>query len=242
MLAQAHLFFVDVQFFEVEDHLLLEAVLVQFHLQVLRSLADAFAHGVQALRLVRFHLVVQREDRLHAGGHVGVQGGAFPDAEGIQGVQRLLQSGLHEGPFLFGNRILPAPFEHVGEAQDGLQVFFLGHRDTHLAADGVDLAEVVLHQGGVDAAGGGAGLGLEVQQQVHGTALQPLGERLAHFQFPVLRQERRLDGHVAVFPVQGTDFEGETPRREFGHTFAVAGHGFNHILFALGCAKLRINP
>ena len=174
-------------------------------------------------------LVVEAEDGLHAAGHVGVERGALAAAEGVQRRQRVLQRRRDLRPLLLGDGLLLAALEHVREAENRLQVLLLRHGDADLAADGVDLTEVVLHQLGVDLARGGAGLRLEAQQDVHRAALKRVGEGFADLQLLVLRQEGGFDIDVAAFAVQGAYFERETPGGKLGDTFAVAGHGLNHL-------------
>ena len=80
MLAQAHLFFVDVVLLQVENHFLFQTGRVRLGGQVGQGLVELFTHQLDAFPLKGFHLVVEGQDALDTAGDIGIKGLAFRGA------------------------------------------------------------------------------------------------------------------------------------------------------------------
>ena len=168
MLAKADLFLVDVELFKIEDHLLLEALLVGLGREVFEILLKAGADRVNALCLKAFHFVFEVQDVLHAARYVFVKGLAFLGPELFQGLDGLGYRLFHRGPGLFGDDFLLAGVNDVREAEDAGKD--LGFIHAKLLCKGAELAEIFLHEKGVDGLSALGGIGLPGDEKVYRSA------------------------------------------------------------------------
>ena len=94
----------------------------------------------EALRLMRFHFVLESEDPLHTGSHVGIERGAFLFAVFAYGPEAFVEGFFDEGPVAFVDQVLLAGIHYVGKAKDGGEQFIAcpcgGVRLSEGAADG----------------------------------------------------------------------------------------------------------
>ena len=119
MIGEPDLLFGDVEFLDVEDHLLLQAVVIYLGLQLRQTLPDAGADGFRAGFFERNDLLLVRFDPVDALQKIGDQNCSLLRAELVQMGERL-PYGFHYG-FMFpvADSFLLRAY-HVRQAQDRL--------------------------------------------------------------------------------------------------------------------------
>ena len=230
VLAEADFLFVDVVFFQVEDHLLLEAFGVGFGGEVGQGFGEFFADEGDAFAFQGLHLVIEGEDGGDARTHIGIKGAAFLGAEGAKLVQGALQGRFHGGPGSIVNDVggLLRAAAHVREAEHGVEEDGGGDAVLHVRRGGLlQLPQVLQHSVGVEALRG-TGFRLKGEEKVDGAADQAVRQALADGKLLFLGKEGTFDVDIGTLSVEGADFEGERAAGNAGLGFPVACHGLNH--------------
>ena len=204
-MAQAHFLLGDVEFFEIIDKLLLEAVLVVLSRsgQLGKVFRDALLDDFVAVLLVRLHLFQKVEDQVDAMQQVFLQGLTFLDAEAIDQFQ-----GLVEGLTHFAHKgIVVARHRNVEDA--GHTEEQSGHvvtrRNMQILRNLLDLVEISFHDVLVDMVGlGQIGIG-DCDHHVDLAALQLGGDVVAKLQLSRTQFVGCLDLKVELLAVERLD-------------------------------------
>ena len=223
MQVQADFLFGDVQFFEIEDDLLLEAVFVHFHFRFAQVFAQAFFDLLHPRFFKRLDLGSQRPDVSDVRSQFPLQDRPFRFAIGYQRVRRLSDGALYRLPGLLGELFAFAP-EDIRQAHGDREAVGGGER----RFDGLQLLPIGGYRGGVDVVAV-VGVGcFGVDEQVDLPTHQPAGEVAAYFQFFFPQQRRDAGGEVHLFSVEGFDLYRQFFVVQFDLCAAESGHRSYH--------------
>ena len=95
MLAQAYPLFVDVQFFKIENHLLLQSLAVQFEAELLRSLEYSLTDCSNAFRNQGLHLVVDGFNLVDTARHIPVEHLSLVGSVQVHSLKAAVKGCLH---------------------------------------------------------------------------------------------------------------------------------------------------
>ena len=232
MLAQADLFFVDVQFLKIENHFLFQPFRIRGNGKLGQSGIYLFLDCRNPFSLQCFDFRNEIHDVGHLCRHVGKQGFPLLLPVCAQVVHCPAYTSEDFRPVFIVYYVLLFPaVHHVGESQDcgkdvpGVYIPFSGKFIVYQRIYIVYLSIVGQCRFRVYFLGVLGGIRFESHEEVYVAPVQFLSDILAHIQFPVFRKKGRLDADVGVFPVEGFDFDGDFAARDIGLGFSVAGHG-----------------
>ena len=240
MVRQAHLLLGDVEFLEVEDHLLLETVAVDVDLQLCEVIQDACADGLCAGLLEGDDLLFVLLDQVDAAQQVGNQDGPLLCAEGVEVCGGGLRGGEERGVLLVGDRFRFGR-DDLGHAQDGRHERVVVGVDARIGERIVQLAEVFAEEFTVDARRGFDALRLDVDEDVDLAALHRAGDQRAQFVFRLPVDGRQAQVEVQLLGIQRADLDRDLFVLKRGFALAEARHGFYHGAEALNFGKFTKN-
>ena len=223
MVREAHLLLGDVEFLEVEDHLLLQPVAVHVDGQFREVVQNAGLDGLGAGFLEGHDLLPVLFDQLHAAQQVGDQDGAFLRPEGVE----LRGGGLHgcdqPGVLLLGDGFGLGRHD-VRKAHDHRQDGVVAGVDARERKRVVHLAEVFAEHLAVDARRCLDGLRLDRDEDVDLAPLDRAGDQVADFVFRLPVDCREPQREVQLLGVQRAYLDRDFLISECGLAFAEAGH------------------
>ncbi len=241
MVGEAHLLLGDVEFLDVEDHLLLQPVGIDIDLQLGHSVEDAGADCLGAGLLEGHDLLLVVLDQVDAAQQVGDQRGALLLAEGVEaGAGRL--DGRHERRQLLLAHRLRFSRYHVGQTQDALQRSALPPCGGGLEPGGLRRVAQLRGIGGeclpVDVGRGLRALRFDRHERIDLAAHQRAGQCPADVVLGLSVDGRQAQVEVELLGVERTELHRYFLGSESGFGLTEARHGFDHGLSTLTATKL----
>ena len=223
MVREAHFLLGDVEFLEVEDHLLLQPVAVhvdgQFREVVQNAGLDRFGAGLFEGHDLCFILL----DQLHAAQQVGDQDGALLLAERVEMRSGSLHGGEQRGVLLFGDGF-GLGRDDIRKTHDHGQDGVVAGVDARERKRVVHLAEVFAEHLAVDARRRFDSLRLDRDEDVDLAPLDRAGDQVADLVFRLPVDSREAQREVQLLGVQRADLDRDFLIPECGLAFAEAGH------------------
>ena len=202
MVGKAYFLFGDVQFFEVINDFLFEAVLVDiFNLcPFVDFFLQALADGDDALPFELGYLGCQFFNQAHAAEDVLHQRLALLEAEAVDFLQRLFNACPEGKPFLFV-QFLYFHLQGFREAHDGLQQSVAVRLNAQLPGNFLQLAVILHDYGAIDCYVFVGVCIVEINIHVHFAPVQAFFDQSTdvHFLFPVERGQ--AEAHVQLFGI-----------------------------------------
>ena len=244
MVGQAHLLFGDVEFFEVEDHLLLQPVAVDVDLQLFEVFQQAGPDRLRAGLFERHDLLFVAFDLVHAAQQVGDQDRAFLQAERVELRHGGFGGGDQRRVFLVGDALRFGRYD-LRQAHDGLQGSAVPS-DPRIVELGVSRRVAqLLGIGGeylfINTRRGLHGLRFDGHEDIDLAALYRAGDDIADFVFRLAVNGRKPQPEVELFGVERTDFDRDLLILQRGFALAEARHGFYHLRRMLSLGKSNKN-
>ena len=149
MVGQALLLLADVEFFDIVDQLLLQTVLVVFHVRNLfQSSLDTGLDLLYTSLFIGLDVSQQLSNIVNLLRKLLLKGGTLLFAEVHETFQGIRHSPLHDGPLLVLEYLHIRLRQHIGHTGQGVQPV-LRLRDTHFLGHILQLVIVVFHEGGI---------------------------------------------------------------------------------------------
>ena len=231
VVGQAHLLLRDVKFFEVENHLLLQAVRIRLDGKFGQVVENAGPDILRARLFERHHLFAARLDLVHAAQQVGDQDRPLLDAERIEPGHGIARGSHQRGLLLVGDRIVLCG-HHVGHAQHGLHQRGVPRSLLRTQPAGTprlrDLTGIGGERLAVDAGRSLHGSGLNAHEHVDLAPLQLAGDEVAQVVLRTPVGGGNADAEIELLGIERPDFDGELLVLHGGFALAEAGHGFYH--------------
>ena len=225
MLAEADLLFVDVEFLDVEDHLLLQPVGIGLGADFRQLRENPLAHRVDPLALIFLHLGDIRFDLVYLAEHIRTQALPFPCAEGLERGYSLMDTTLQNGPVGLGKLGLLRFGKHVGQFEQPGQQRFIREAQPHLIQRLVHTGIIALQQFRIHRTDGlGRGVAPQRDEQIDTAAPQLGGQVAPHFGFPLARNEGGFEGDIGILAVYGAELHDVFVPADQAFSLAVAGH------------------
>ena len=227
MLTQSHPFFVDVQFFDIEHHLLLQTVAVHLQLEFCKTAQNFFPYCSNPFLLVCFHFTGDLQDAVHLRSHVLLQHLTFPYPVGNRIRHCLLYAVECPVPIVFVDDFHPLlrrndlwhPHQRRQEFDEN-PVFF----GRQLRTQGLEGFEVVQYFAAVYSAFVVAYVGLPINEKVYAASVKLLRNVLSDNQFFVFRKKLALDVDVRILAVHGLYFKSKSSVFQFKYGFSIPCH------------------
>ena len=225
VLAQPHLLLVDVELFDIVDHLLLQSLGVGLGAQFSQSGENPLADRIDPLTLILLYFSDIRFDLVHLREHVAPQALPFAGPEGLERRHGLVDAALQDGPVGLRELRLLGFGQHVGQFKQPGQQGLVGEADAHriqrLAHAGiVALKQVAVHRPDRFR----SGIAPQRNEEIDTAAAQFGGQVAADFRLLAARDEGGFQGDVGILAVDRSQFDRVFVPANQALRLSVAGH------------------